>query len=296
MEVEPYSVAEVQRILEQAGQRRNSARWAIALALGLRQGEALGLKLEHVDLDKHTLRVRRNRLRPKYAHGCEDKPCGKEAGYCPRRERTNEDTDDTKSAAGRRVMGLPASVVQLLRDHREVQDRERQTARQLWEEEGWVFTSPTGRPLNPNTDYHEWKRLLRDAGVRNGRLHDARHTAATVLLLLGVQERAAMDIMGWATTGMAARYQHVTDPVRADIAKRVGALIWQANNHLTNPQPPSALICPKGHKQGLHLTEGGSSKGDRKKAGPQRVRPSRDQDHQKIVPWSVMLPQLPMRQ
>ena len=233
LKVEPYSVAEVQQILEQTGQRRNSARWAIALALGLRQGEALGLKWEHLDLDRRTLRVRRNRLRPKYSHGCGGKPCGKKAGYCPQRGRANEDTDDTKSAAGRRVMGLPESVVQLLREHRESQNRERQKARQIWEGGGWVFTSPTGRPLNPNTDYHDWKKLLKDAGVRDGRLHDARHTAATVLMLLGVQERAAMDVMGWATTGMAARYQHVTDPVRADIARRVGGLIWQASGPST---------------------------------------------------------------
>jgi integrase len=90
-----------------------------------------------------------------------------------------------------------------------------------------VFATPTGRPLNPNTDYHEWKQLLKDAGLRDGRLHDARHTAAAVLLILGVQERAVMGVMGWASTGMAARYQHVTDPIRADIAKRVGGLIWQ---------------------------------------------------------------------
>jgi integrase len=37
-----------------------------------------------------------------------------------------------------------------------------------------------------------------------------------------------MGVMGWATTGMAARYQHMTDPIRADIAKRVGGLIWKA--------------------------------------------------------------------
>ncbi|WP_203720654.1 tyrosine-type recombinase/integrase, partial [Paractinoplanes brasiliensis] len=195
IEVEPYSVAEVQRILEAAGDRRNSARWAIALALGLRQGEALGLKWDHLDLDKQALRVRRNRLRPKYEHGCGGKPCGKKAGYCSQRKQTNDDTDDTKSAAGRRVIGLPASVVQLLLEHKEVQGTERRRAAQLWQEGGWVFASPTGRPLNPNTDYHEWKRLIKDAGVRDGRLHDARHTAATVLMLLGIQERAAMDVM-----------------------------------------------------------------------------------------------------
>jgi integrase len=225
-EIEPYTVEETRRILECASHRRNGARWAVALVLGLRQGEVLGLKWENLDLDSQSLRVRRGRLRPKYAHGC-TKPCGKSAGYCPQRQQTNAETDDTKSRAGRRVMGLPAELVKLLRDHRETQEQERRTAAQLWHEGGWVFASPVGRPVNPNTDYHEWKKLLKDAGIRDGRLHDARHTAATALLILGVQERAAMDVMGWATTGMAARYQHVTDPVRAEIAERVGGLIWR---------------------------------------------------------------------
>jgi integrase len=64
-EVEPYSVDEVKRLLETAQKRRNSARWAIALALGLRQGEALGLKWTDVDLDLGTPTVRRSLLRPR---------------------------------------------------------------------------------------------------------------------------------------------------------------------------------------------------------------------------------------
>jgi integrase len=246
VEVEPYSVAEVQRILEIASSRRNGARWAIALAIGLRQGEALGLKWEHLDLDKQALRVRRNRLRPRYEHGCEGASCGKKAGYCRERKQTNADTDDTKSAAGRRVIGLPASVAELLRTHKAAQENERRTAAQLWRDDGWVFASPTGRPLNPNTDYHDWKKLLEDAGVRDGRLHDARHTAATVLMLLGVQERAAMDVMGWATTGMAARYQHVSDPVRADIAERVGDLLWRSpEKHQASASTIKEAISPE---------------------------------------------------
>ena len=78
------------------------------------------------------------------------------------------------------------------------------------------------RPLIPNSDYHQWKALLREAGVRDARLHDTRHTAATVLLVLGVPERTVMSVMGWSSTSMAARYQHVTDPIRRDVARRVG--------------------------------------------------------------------------
>ena len=57
-------------------------------------------------------------------------------------------------------------------------------------------------------------------------MHDARHTAATVLLVLGVPERTLMSVMGWSSTAMAARYQHVTDPIRRDVADRIGGLLW----------------------------------------------------------------------
>jgi integrase len=77
-------------------------------------------------------------------------------------------------------------------------------------------------------DYREGKQILSSAGLRDGRLHDARHMAATVLLLLGVPERAVMDVMGWSSSSMVKRYQHVTAPVRLDIAERVGGLIWEA--------------------------------------------------------------------
>lgn len=81
------------------------------------------------------------------------------------------------------------------------------------------------RLLNPRTDYTEWKRLLARAGVAERRLHDARHTAATVLLLLGVPERTVMSVMGWSSTAMAARYQHVVGSIRRDVADQIGGLL-----------------------------------------------------------------------
>ena len=121
---------------------------------------------------------------------------------------------------------MPAALGELLREHRMEQERWRTAARQLWQDDDWVFTSVVGAPLNPSSDYHRWKALLKEAGVRDGRLHDARHTAATVLLVLGVPERTVMGIMGWSSTAMAARYQHVTDPIRRQVADQVGGLLW----------------------------------------------------------------------
>lgn len=224
-EIEPYSMEEMQKILLEAGRRLHPARWVIALALGLRQGEVLGMKWADVDLETGVVRLRRNRLRPKYEHGCGG-DCGRKAGYCRQRVQVRRETKDTKSQAGKRPIPLPDELIKLLRMHREDQARERQTARQHWTEKDYVFTSPTGEPLNPNTDYHEWKDILSAAGVRDGRLHDARHTAGTVLLILGVPERIVMAIMGWSSASMAKRYQHVTDPILRETAWKIQGLLW----------------------------------------------------------------------
>jgi integrase len=226
-EVEPYGIEEIQHLLDAASGRRNSARWALALALGLRQGEALGLRWEDVDLDHGVLRVRRSRLRPKYVHGCGG-TSGQTPGQCQQRVNTRSPVGPVKSKAGRRTIGLPPQLVALLRTHRAEQEQERASARQFWHNEGWVFATPIGEPVKPHTDYREWKRLLRQAGLREARLHDARHTAATVLLLLDVPVRTVMSLMGWSSAEMAARYQHVTDTIRQDVARQVDVLIWQA--------------------------------------------------------------------
>jgi integrase len=72
-----------------------------------------------------------------------------------------------KSQAGKRGIGLPDELVALLKHHRKEQERERLTVSDLWQETSYVFTTPTGGPLNPRTDYTEWKRLLERAGCRN---------------------------------------------------------------------------------------------------------------------------------
>ena len=126
------------------------------------------------------------------------------------------------------MVGLPEPLIVLLKVHRGKQEAERTAARQLWHDEGWVFAKPDGRPLNPNTDYHEWKALIEETGLPE-RLHDARHTAATVLAILAVPTPTAMAIMGWSSAEMAARYQHVLDSIRKGVADQVGGLLWDSS-------------------------------------------------------------------
>lgn len=86
-----------------------------------------------------------------------------------------------------------------------------------------MFAQPNGKPIDPRSDHNEWKALLADAGVRDARLHDARHTAATVLLLLGVPLPVVMEIMGWSN---AERYQHVISSIQVNVAAQINTLLW----------------------------------------------------------------------
>jgi hypothetical protein len=80
-----------------------------------------------------------------------------------------------------------------LRAHRVAQSAARLAAGELWEDWDLVFAQPNGRPIQPRHDWEAWKALLASAGVRDARLHDARHTAATLLLEQGVDIRVVQE-------------------------------------------------------------------------------------------------------
>ena len=256
-EVEPFEAEEIDRLLRLALEKRNGVRFVVALALGIRQGEALGLKWSRLDEATKTLRISKALQRRTWQHGCDDphacgaryhktKPCKAElqkasaacpppcppdcishARWCPQRHGGGLVDADVKSKAGRRGIALPDELFILITEHRKVQNRERELAGSEWHEGHWMFAQPTGKPIDPRRDQYEWKALLEEAGVREARLHDARHTAATVLLLLGVPERAVMDIMGWSNSAMVKRYAHVTARLRRDIADRLNSYLWK---------------------------------------------------------------------
>ena len=166
-----------------------------------------------------------------------------------------------QSAAGRRGIALPDQLFTLIMEHRKQQDRDREHAGTEWQEGGWMFTQPNGKPIDPRRDQYEWKALLAEAGVREARLHDARHTAATTLLLLGVPERAVMDVMGWSNAAMVEWYAHVTARLRRDIADRLNTYFWTANEttmRLDRLRLPMAL-----YFRALCLLRGGGQGQDR---------------------------------
>ena len=236
-EVEPLTREEARRLLIAAAARRNSARWILALATGLRQGEALALAWPQVDLEAGTMAVRQSMTRARYAHGCgRPTTCGRRPVDCPQRSGHGPELADVKSRAGKRVVTLPAPLVEALRAHRTAQLEERLAAGSSWWTEppapkgmSWdlVFRQSDGRPIGHKHDHAEWKALLRDASVRDARLHDARHTAASLLLLLKVPARVVMDILGHSSYQLTMNtYSHVAPELNSEAAQLMAGALW----------------------------------------------------------------------
>jgi site-specific recombinase XerD len=90
----------------------------------------------------------------------------------------------------------------------------------------FVWCQPNGRPIGAHADWDEWKALLKTTGIREVRVHDARHTAATLLLAQGVDQRVVMEILGHSQISMTSRYAHVLPQVMTDAAERIGRALW----------------------------------------------------------------------
>ena len=191
-------------VLAAAHEARNAARWSVAFALGLRQGEALGLRWSDVDLDKGLVVVRHSLGRVK----------GKGLVLGP-----------TKGGKDRAIV-LPPPLLAELKAHRKAQLAERMAARNEWHDLDYLFPWPDGRPIDPREDRDHWKGLLAKAGAPDVRGHSARHTAATMLLAQGVAIEVVKEILGHSSITVTQIYQHRVSDLHLDAAQRMASAYW----------------------------------------------------------------------
>jgi len=134
---------------------------------------------------------------------------------------------DVKTARSRRDQPLPDELVDALRRHRARQSEERLAAGTHGAGSACVFTTPIGTPVDPRNDFRCFKQLLAAAGVRDVRLHDLRHTAATLLLAQGVPARVVMKILGHRQIGLTMNtYTHVASEVLREATSRMTQTLW----------------------------------------------------------------------
>lgn len=210
----PLKEAELGTFLAAIKGHRLEALFILLPAMGLREGEAFGLTWDDVDLDEGVLRVRRqisrvgNPKRPQWAE--------------PKTERS------------RRPVPVPKQVITALVAHRERQVEERILAGSRWGNspkapgnwEGLIFCTTIGTPLDPANILKQFRTVLKGAGLDDSiRIHDLRHTCATMLARLNVPPRDAQDIMRHSqiTTTLAVYTSVQADSLR-NASDRLGIL------------------------------------------------------------------------
>jgi site-specific recombinase XerD len=135
----------------------------------------------------------------------------------------------------KRIVPIPPPLIPLLREHFAWLDQEREKAVNLWQEHDLLFCQPNGQPIDPRDDWEEFKELLRDAGVRDSRVHDGRHTAGTLLMEQGVDIRTVMEILGHSQMSVTKRDLHVSTPMAQEAMRRMGDALWEQPKKAEKP-------------------------------------------------------------
>jgi integrase len=196
---------------------RLHALFLTAAVLGQRQSSLLGLRWQDVDLEYQTARWPMKLIRVKGSWQL--RPAG---------------SSRTKRAP--RKLPLPAPVAAALRQHRANQEREREIARGGWldlvvdgREVDLVFTMPDGRPIYGSWATEQFQRRLAEAGLERRRFHDLRHSAASIMIALGIPLKVVSEVL--AHTGIqitADLYGHLEDDMLRE-QLRVLDTAWAAS-------------------------------------------------------------------
>ena len=188
-EIVALSTDETRRLLDAAAEDRLEALYVLAVHTGMRQGEMLALRWQDVDIENAVLSVRRTLTRRggKVAFG------------------------EPKTKKSRRSIRLTPQAVDALRAHLERQLRDMEILGDHYQDQGLIFTTDTGAPINPsNLRQRSFTPLLKRVGLPHMRFHDLRHTCATLLLSKGTHPKIVQEMLGHANISMTMdTYSHV---------------------------------------------------------------------------------------
>lgn len=199
-EARHLSGVEVRTVLDAAATSRYHPALALIAATGMRRGEALAVRWEHVDLDKKVVRVR---------------------GTLSRVD-SHLTITEPKTANSRRDIVLTDSMVRNLKRHATAQKAERLRAGSQWKNTGLVFTTELGSPVDPRNLLRVFMVAAKSAGVAGVGLHTLRHSAATAMLEAGVPLHVVSRILGHSSIAITGDvYGHLADASQADAMERL---------------------------------------------------------------------------
>jgi integrase len=172
---------------------------------GMRRGEALGLRWSDVDLENARLSVRRALI-----------PSGRKVIV-----------SEPKTAKGRRVVALDPTTVEVLKAQAQRQLDEQRDWEEARVETGLVFTRESGDALDPEDVSRYWRQAVKKAMLPQIRLHDLRHTHATLALQAGVHPKVVSERLGHATVSITLdTYSHAIPAMQEEAAALIAGLVF----------------------------------------------------------------------
>lgn len=210
-EMYPLSEEQVSRLLHVARDDEFCDEITVAIFTGLRESEIVGLTWDCIDFSRGTIRVYRQYVRMSSSEGktlCEFTTCKND------RERIIEPAN---------------SVMTLLKRVYDQQKLKRLRAGMDWKSDpAFVFTKADGSPIQYQTMYKHFKKLVTQIGAPNTRFHDLRHTYATLALQHGIDIKTVSATLGHATVAFTLdKYGHVSDQMRHNAAQKMELLARQ---------------------------------------------------------------------
>jgi integrase len=201
------TVQQARQLLNAAKGHELEAMLVLLLDTGMRHGEITALRWEDINFEKGTIHIHRtvSHLRKRISEG------------------------NPKTVTSEREIKLSPSVLTILQGHR-IQQREiEQQAGEKWQSLDLVFPDNKGRHLRKVTTTNRFHRLLEQAGLPKIRIHDLRHTAITIMMEMGINQKAIQQRVGHAHLEQTWKYTHVSDAMQGEIAARLDTLLWGEN-------------------------------------------------------------------
>ncbi|GHO94826.1 site-specific integrase [Reticulibacter mediterranei] len=203
-DIQPLDKEQAQRLLEAAKGTRLETLLILAVTTGMRQGELIGLKWQDINFEEGGLQVRRSVGRDKQGRLVENPP---------------------KTEQSRRKILLPRFVMEALLQERKRQAAMRVRFASVWQERDIVFAARAGGFRDPSEIRREFKNLLKEAGLPNIRFHDLRHSAATILLSMGIHPKLVQELLGHSSITMTMdRYSHVLPSMQREMMNKLDDL------------------------------------------------------------------------
>jgi integrase len=197
-DVRVLSPEETSRLLNAARGNQFESLIVLALSTGVRLGEALAVKWTDVDLDRRQMRI--------------DKALQRITGQ-------GQVLSETKTRRSRRTIVLPVVAAEALRRRKVEQRDQRRAFGRGWRDDGFVFTSSTGGPIDSRNVQRSFRRMVRKAKLPQMRFHDLRHSCASLLLTQGVAPRVVMETLGHSRISVTMdTYTHVMPALLGEAA------------------------------------------------------------------------------